>query len=171
MLIKEEISLLKELIPGKFLVKIIYYVRRQDEQLESRYNQRCKMQQLRLEKTFDDFFRDGSFPINELDYYSLLLPWKETFGKDNIIVRVYEKEQLPNGIFHDFLNAVGLELDERYELPKTMVNPSLNWDLVEIIRLCNIHFKGDTNFHRYLLNEFKQIKKRSICKYSKILIG
>lgn len=152
---KEETSRLKEIIPDKFLVKIIYYVRRQDEQLESRYNQRVKMQSLGFDKNFDEFLQ--SFSLNELDYYSHLLPWKETFGKENIIVRVYEKEQLPNGIFRDFLSAVGLDLDENFELPKRVVNPSLNWDLIEIIRLCNVHFKGDSAFHRYLLDELKQI--------------
>lgn len=153
----DEIKTLKELIPAGLLVKVIYYVRTQDEQLESRYNQRVKTRAIRLKKTFHDFYRSGSFPINELDYYSLLLPWKEAFGKENIIVRVYEKEQLPNGIFSDFLSAVGLELDESYEIPKENINPSLNWDLIEIIRLCNIHLNDDKDFHYYLLNDFRNL--------------
>lgn len=154
MLHYEEISRLKELITDEFLVKIIFYMRRQDLNIESRYNQLIRAS-ARLEKKFDEYFNDNSFQV--LDYYALLLPWRQAFGKENVIVRVYEKEQLPNGLFDDFLNAIGLDLDKTYKIPTESINPSLNWDLVEIIRLCNIHFKEDPNFHRYLLNALSRI--------------
>ena len=137
---KEEISALKNLISRKFFVKIIFYARRQDSSIESRYNQRVKAPKIRLKKTFYGFFRDDPFP--RLDYYSLLSNWKEIFGKENIIVRCYEKEQLSNGLFFDFLSAIGLELDDNYIIPKEKINQSLPWDLIEIIRLCNIQFKN-----------------------------
>jgi hypothetical protein len=169
------ISLLKEFLGGRFRVKIIYYVRRQDDMLESLYNTRVKYIRSRYTKPFSEFIRENthsmmntsSYPQDMrrrpciTDYYSVLLPWAEAFGRENIIVRCYEKEQLPRGIFQDFLDSIGITLDERYQIPHDRINESLGWDLVEMIRICNIHFRDNVNFHKHLLINLNNISKET----------
>jgi len=152
----QKVSLLEEFLLQDSAVRIIFYVRRQDERIESNYNQMVKGAMIRTHETFSQYYGSGNLPL--LDYYNVLLPWRDAFGKENILVRCYEKEQIPNGIIRDFLTTVGLELDKSFIIPQTWANPSLNWDLIEIIRLCNIQFKDDISFHRYLLNSLKNVK-------------
>jgi hypothetical protein len=165
------IDKLKELIDGRFKIKIICYVRRQDEKIESEYNQYVRSPKRRYNKPIADFIKtklgsiaeDFSIPEETgkrspySDYSSILLPWSKAFGRDNIIVRCYEEEQLPQGIFHDFLDTVGLTLDDRYRIPQTRINERLQWDLIEIIRLCNISFRDDLRFHQFLVKHLTQI--------------
>jgi hypothetical protein len=153
----DRVTLLKKIIDNKFAIKIIFYVRRQDDRIESMYNQRVRQEGVRLDKPFTAFIGNGYF--RGLDYYQVLLPWCQAFGKENIIVRCYEKEQLPEGIFHDFLGVVGLIPDESYILPKDKVNMSLNWDLIEIIRICNTRFKNDSQFSRFLVEALTEINR------------
>jgi hypothetical protein len=148
---------LKDFLKDQFCVKIIFYARSQGERIESMYNQRVKQEVTLLEKPFSDFVGNGYFAF--LDYYKILLPWGQAFGKENIIVRCYEKEQLPDGIFDDFIRAVGLPPDKNYVFPKEKVNQSLKWDLIEIIRICNTRFKGDIHFHRFLVNSLEEINR------------
>jgi hypothetical protein len=167
----QQINVLKEfLLPG-YLVKIIFYIRRQDNKIESMYNASIKNPTLRSDLPFPAFFTDlkerirqnkngGSHtPINfgNPDYYSVLLPWKEAFGKENILVRCYEDEQLPEGIFNDFMNITGMGQDNRFTIPKSRMNESLSWDLIEIIRICNSHFRDDPGFHDFLLQNLTLI--------------
>lgn len=164
---------LKKILIDKYKVKIIYYVRRQDDKIESVYNASVKNPQIRSKQTFSEFISQGpevslrdhfekmqNFEeFGKLDYYSVLSQWSEAFGKENIIVRCYEKDQLPKGIFYDFLNIFGIRPDSTYHIPENKINMSLNWDLIEVIRLCNIRFKDDLHFHRFLLNNLALLNR------------
>ncbi|MGB9177190.1 MAG: hypothetical protein WCB46_10710 [Methanoregula sp.] len=163
------IASLREYLIPEFNVKVIFYVRRQDEMIESLYNQRIKSPKIHSGMKFADFFsqlmnpaeqyRSGNKSIparnDRLDYYSLLLPWKNAFGMENILVRCYEQEQLSQGLYEDFMNAIGCGFDRRYRVPSERVNASLPLDHLEIIRICNDQFNGDENIHTFLLRTFK----------------
>lgn len=163
------IASLREYLIPEFSVKVIFYVRRQDEMIESLYNQRIKSPKIHSGMKFADFFsqlmnpaeqyRSGNKSIparnDRLDYYSLLLPWKNAFGMENILVRCYEQEQLSQGLYEDFMNAIGCGFDRRYRVPSERVNASLPLDHLEIIRICNDQFNGDENIHTFLLRTFK----------------
>ena len=157
-ILKDEINLLKQVIPKDYSVNIIVYVRQQDEKIESDFNQRVRGPSFRYEKKFYDNIPE-LLDLSFCDYYSVLIPWSQAFGKENIKVRCYEKEQLPKGVYHDFLEAIGLCLDEKFHIPKEIVNQSLNWDLIEFIRLCNIKFKDDIRFHNFLVKNLTLINK------------
>jgi hypothetical protein len=128
---------------------------RQDEQLELLYQQQVRQEGIMLDLPFSDFVLRGN--VSPLDYYAVLAPWSEAFGKENIIVRCYEAEQLKNGIFYDFLQTVGLTLDERYSVQKGRTDRRLNRDFVEILRICNSHFRDDHGFHRFLVQSLDEI--------------
>jgi len=141
---------------NNFETKIVYYVRRQDERLESGYNQIIREKDRRYTNKISINFIHSK-RSHRLDYYHLLSSWREIFGQENIIVRVYENEQLQDGIFQDFLNILGLELDDNFLLPGNEVNKSFNWDIIEIIRLCNSHFKDDFKFHLFLIKSLENV--------------
>jgi len=63
--------------------------------------------------------------------------WASVFGKENLIVRVYEKEQLHEGILADFLAIVGLALTDDYQSPPNR-NLRLDDDVKEFFRFCNM---------------------------------
>jgi hypothetical protein len=76
--------------------------------------------------------------LDYMDFAKALELWRRYFGKENLIIRVYEKEQLPDGIYADFLQTVGLSWNEEYILPEPdSSNLSLQRDILEFLRLCN----------------------------------
>jgi len=153
--LKEKVPELKNLLKNKFDCKIIYYVRRQDERLESLYRGNVKNPTNRLQDTLAEYYTKFD---TVSDYYSLLSPWREAFGEKNIFVRVYEKGQLPHGIYQDFLTIIGLEWDNNLNIPTNQINRGLGWDLTEIIRLCNIQFPNDPNLHQFLVRNLSKVQ-------------
>lgn len=110
---------------------IICYLRRQDNFIQSYYNQEVK--------------HDGNYkeimvyqPPATLDYYKLLGRWASVFGKENIIVRPYEKQQFINqDLIVDFLTLVGIEWSDAFKKLKKNANPRLPAEIIEYMRLLN----------------------------------
>ncbi len=119
-------------------VKIIVYLRRQDEMVESHWNQMVKGK-LKLTEDFDSFVGSGGYDrLFPLDYKAVLDRISACFGRENIIVRPYEREQFKDGsIYADFLDILGLEPDDEYEISEYAVNTRLPWEVVEIKRVIN----------------------------------
>lgn len=96
---------LKSSIPDLFDNKIVIYLRRQDVFIESAYYQMVKGV-----SAFTGSIKDTVEGLSTyMDYYLMLSYWAEVFGKENILVRVYEKQQLPGGSIKDFLQVINLE--------------------------------------------------------------
>lgn len=119
-------------------LKVIVYLRRQDEMVESHWNQMVKGK-LRLTEDFDEFVGRGGYDrLFPLDYRKVLGDISDCFGRANVFVRPYEREQFrDNSIFADFLDILGLEIDDGYELAEYAVNTRLPWNVVEIKRIIN----------------------------------
>ena len=105
--------------------KVVAYLRRQDLFEQSHWAQ--KVQEYET-CTFTEFINGVS--RDRLDYYTRLNDIAKFMGKDNIIVRVYEKQQwggTQNNLISDFFNTVGLELTDDFVTPeKSVVNISLS---------------------------------------------
>lgn len=92
-----------------FNIKLIVYLRRQDEWIESSWNQRIKHEN--YDKTIEEYVEEIIWP---LDYYKRLEELSKLVGKENIIVRRYEKGQLLDGSsVSDLLNILGIEYDDK----------------------------------------------------------
>ena len=90
-----------------------------------------------------------------LDYFELLNRWAAVFGKENIIVRPYEKQQFKdNDLIADFLNIVGLALTDDFKLLEKNANPRLPTETLEYMRLLNSFLRDKT--------KAKYIKKKLI---------
>ena len=160
----ENFSIHPELIPklhvyfGQFKeVKIIVYLRRQDFYLESIYTEFISGGWRKLSKTPIEFFGeclDSKGPV-ECNYYNLLEPWAKAFGKTNILVRPFEREQWVEGdLIKDFLITLNLPWRNDYVTPGSAAkNVSPPARVVEIIRNLN-RIPLDGSFYRAALTNF-----------------
>lgn len=123
-----------------FDVRVIVYLRRQDQFLTSYWAEQVKScwgggtwSKMRWE---DVLARAGSY--SWLDYCAKLEGIAAYFGRERIDVRIYERERFPGGdIIADFMGALGLPLEADYRLPKGDDNPSIGGNAMEIKRIIN----------------------------------
>jgi hypothetical protein len=86
---------------AKYQTKIIVYLKRQDKKVESSFNQQMKTGV--YAGTVEFFLKESKNP----NYLKMLDNWGQVFGRENVIVRPLEKEQIPD-IYQDFLKNVGI---------------------------------------------------------------
>lgn len=117
----------KELFAGFAQIKVIVYLRRQDDWLESFFNQQLK----------DGF----GIPTEEellaariyLFYAKNLKLWVEAFGRENLCVRGYD--QISSNIVADFCHQIGLdELPPQVKSDQGPVNARLSPRALKIMR-------------------------------------
>lgn len=162
----------REMDKGIFQLKIVVYLRRQDDYLFSWWNQQVKAGGVAV-ATCDWNELVEKKPAIKLDYYGMLKQIEEQVGEGNIIVRVFDKNNLYGGsIFADFLNAVGLEFTDEFVLKKAFPNPSLNKNDVEVKRMINMMpgITGPVNsFFRKAVTKHSEVYKddNSISMFSK----
>jgi hypothetical protein len=120
-----------------YRLKVIVYLRSQDDFLESYWKQRIRRRGATW--TWKGFLSHiPSYVV--LDYYSHLQRIANVIGKENIIVRRYEKESFSGKegtIYSDFLEVVGLESGEEFLQLEKPANVSLNNNYAEIKRIIN----------------------------------
>lgn len=117
-------------------IKVIVYLRRQDRVTESRYNQQVKGSI--VYQTFDEFVSSDAVAENFLEYAMKLDSISQIIGKENLIIRVYEKQQLiGNNTVTDFLSAIGVPTDQDNWERSQEENRSLGGNYLEINRLLN----------------------------------
>lgn len=106
-----------------FETKVVIYLRRQDSIIMATFNQQIKAghQKRELKQILEH-------QISRFDYQKILSPWVSIFGRDNIIVRPYERQQFYRGdIRWDFLHQVfGLEKSDSLRLSNDNSNPRLS---------------------------------------------
>lgn len=134
-----EINLLKKISDTDGVnCMIIVYLRRQDHWIESAWKQ-WGVRNNKIEDIYEYVLKS---PINWLENLS---HWADGFGKDNIIVRPYEKEQLSCGLICDFLNILDIQYQgyQWTDPPKNNINENIgfNTDIIEILRLNREFYK------------------------------
>lgn len=148
-----------ELEKGIFTIKAVVYLRRQDDFLYSWWNQQVKegmhgTSVLNWERMVTEC------PFIRLDYYNVLQQFADVIGKENIIVRRFDRKKFfGETIYADFLNAVGLQYSAEYQVLTEIQNVSLTKNDNEIKRLLNelpeLNAKSNQIF-RKLLQECSQ---------------
>jgi len=131
------------------LVKIVIYIRRQDEAISSYYNQMVKAQG--YTGTIQDYISESRDLWN---YEIQMSHWEEIFGHENLIVKLYQEDELKIGdIRHDFLQLMNLSPD-KFQWPMELANTRINRDILEFQRLVNrlpLSFPEKRRFHRELI--------------------
>lgn len=147
----------KELDKGQFEIKVIVYLRLQDAFLYSWWNQRIK-EGLRRESQLTWERMTEELPVVQLDYYDMLERISAYIGRDNIIVRRFEKDRFAGGtLYTDFVDAVGLEYTKEYRVINERRNISLTQNNNEIKRILNtlpdLDTDGNAMFKRILVRQ------------------
>ncbi|MCB1679324.1 MAG: hypothetical protein KDI16_11645 [Halioglobus sp.] len=87
-------------------VRIVVYLRRQDQLYSSFYNQDVKGVRQWPDNAYRFFHTHQMFQV---DYCQLLNTWAEVFGRENLLIRPYEPQQWRGGaIARDFCTVTGL---------------------------------------------------------------
>lgn len=110
-------------------VRILVYLRRQDDLIESGY-----LQQVKAGLTGEPF-RFGGY-VEAYDYAIQLERWAAAFGPDSVVARVYDRAAAERGIVQDVCQVLGLEVGAVVD-PTGTVNPSTHPAAVELQRLGN----------------------------------
>lgn len=114
-------------------VKVIIYLRRQDLFYMSVFQQATKTG----ESESASVSHALRTPI--IKYYKLIKRWGFYFGKDNLSIKIFEKEQwINNNIIDDFLNILGIQRTDRFQ-EITPENESISLEKVLFIRKLNKH--------------------------------
>ena len=124
-------------------IKIIVYLRRQDDFLLSWYNQIIKHNiTSKNTLTWEEYF-DNYNKYIKLDYFFCLKKLERIFGKGNIIARRFDKNFFKNNsLIHDFLDIFGIEADASFQEDKSPdFNKKISENACEIKRIIN----GTTN--------------------------
>ena len=143
-------------------MRVLVYLRRQDQWYSSFYNQDVKGIRQWSHSAYQ-FYQ--THQVFQRDYVSLLRPWRDAFGRDNVVLRPYEPSQWPGGdIVRDFCRVVGLpelaatgesdneglgfhQLYLKQCLNRVGFEPALNAQVLEILlRLCPEAPARDTLF-------------------------
>ncbi len=124
-------------LSSKFDVKVVIFLRRQDQWLESWFQQNIKTQwDPELAhigfSAFLRFAEENKF--HWINYQSLVTNWSKVFGRENILLRVMERSRMPNGPVHEFLNVVGCDNLYSRDLDSHK-NSSFSPQVSEFIRL------------------------------------
>ena len=118
-------------------LRVIVYLRQQDTFVQSLYRQKVKARLTDL--PFSDFL-SVSMKSYPLDYYSYLKRLAAALGKENLIIRVYEKEQYhgkEHDLFSDFLDIFGLSVGDGFTIGQAALNLPLDNSKHELRRLLN----------------------------------
>ena len=137
-------------------LKFIVYLRRQDTLIQSYWAQQVKE---KSKLTFKDYIETGKYSFFKLDYHERLNALASVAGKENMIVRVYEKSSYYKGsITADFLHLIGIETDESFIEPDHVINPSLSGPTLEIKRILNAFpdFSQKNSYILPLLNAYQR---------------
>ncbi len=116
-------------------VRLICYLRRQDELLVSHYQQVVKAQATRtlVERVAE---RDLS---PTYDYDARLRTWLRVIDPEELVVRRFERDRFRNGsLYDDFVSAAGLGISTD-DVPPQEHNESLDAESVEFLRLLNLY--------------------------------
>ncbi|MDO4167469.1 MAG: hypothetical protein Q4D32_08700 [Eubacteriales bacterium] len=140
-------------------VKIIVYLRRQDQVIQSYWAQKLKET---YTLTFEKYMEKDKYKFFRLDYATRLQEFVDALGKDNVIVRCYEKQQYQGkqqNIISDFLQIFGLDITHEYKDVDRVRNTSLEGPYLEVKRLLNTlpEFKTKRNYVVDLLKEQQEI--------------
>lgn len=115
-------------------VKILFSMRRQDLWLESWYFQNIKWQWNKALShcRFDEFMAQReAFHWIHYDRYVRML--ENMFGAENILLSVFEKDQMPGGPVVNFCRQIGLTDLQGFSDPPH-VNSSMSAEMVEFVR-------------------------------------
>lgn len=129
---------------GGYETRVVVYLRRHDSWVEALIGQALKtVPNPDWEISAEGFIRHQmSTRGQHIDYLELLNAWSDSFGRRNIVVRPYEKQQNRPNLMADFLTAIGRPdaipavHPEDFTLNESLPGPALM--LIRRVRSCGL---------------------------------
>jgi hypothetical protein len=136
----DEVQRLADLLrPISDDIRVVVYLRRQDELALSLHSMSIKQGYRHVNLKLGP--RNSNY-----NYAQMLKPWARVFGKEALIVKVYEKDRLRHGdLVSDFASIVGYERDESIRFPSQRGGRRLDAVTSKFLREFNRHvptFRG-----------------------------
>lgn len=122
-----------------YQIKVIVYLRRQDQFMMSRYNQKLKTDFIASTQSFDEYFADmnGRFKC-VIDYRERIDNIAKSISKENVIVKRFDRNYFYNGdLNQDFLHILGVKVDDSFQQLKETANTGISVQSGEIKRVLN----------------------------------
>jgi hypothetical protein len=149
-------------LKGKVKIKIVFYLRRQDEYLLSAWQQWYVKQE-------DDFWSWIIRKCGILADWSLIIKsWMSLVDKSDFILRVYDRSLMVNNdVISDFIQVLGLEGISFVPL-ENQINPSYNLGVLKLVEDNNNLFDNahDNDFYNFISDN--TANSRKISKHSPI---
>jgi lipopolysaccharide biosynthesis glycosyltransferase len=116
-------------------LRLVAYLRRQDEHMVSRYQQGVKIGWVMRLREW------AAEDMTELyDYHARLQRLEQLLAPSELVVRRFEQDAFADGsLFQDFLDAAGIDARAGEMEPVASRNKSLDAESVEFLRLLNVH--------------------------------
>lgn len=132
---------------GRFAVKVVAYIRRQDNVIASSFCEEVKREQIALDTDVTDYaLHEPRLAL--LDYLDILDAWSNAFGDESLQVRVYE-DLAEKGIARDFCELLALD-PEQFEIDPAAINPGLPYDVLSLISNARSFKAGDAAKRRFV---------------------
>ncbi len=147
---------LKPLLSERFDVKIVAYLRRQDEVMVSSFVQEIRGGMLSLDTAMDDYLGDRG-RLKLLDYDAVLSEWEQVFGFENVSVRLYEA--MTDGIERDFLSVLGIKPGRDFRFVAARRNASPALDLLRMLETLRGYPVGEVS-HRQLSGILTEVSEQ-----------
>lgn len=155
-----------------FDVKIVFTLRRQDLWLESWFLQNIKWQwDPELSHCDFDTFMARRDRFHWIDYDAYLHHLETVFGRENLVLNVFEKQQMPQGPIQLFCDSIGLEMGKTLVQPR-VINQSFSPLMSEFLRHLPMD-KATPNYRRALTRACAKADKKLYPggKYSALLMS
>lgn len=135
-------------ICAKYRVKIILYIRRQDDLILSSWQQWHS----KVESDLEAWLLTA---LKRLGHWEDIINcWEDMVGKGNVCVRIFDREEFEGGdIMLDFLHALSLkDQASRFTFPKEDANPSYSDIITPLVAGNRDIFKNahDNDFYRFI---------------------
>jgi len=138
---------------SNFEIKIIVYLRNQLDFLEAWYYEMVRESYGQMPLDFNTFVDKTKY---NLDYYDMLKKWETFVGKDNMIIKSYEKAKKNKNLLSDFLKIFQIDDFEKFSQPKITNERMNDLQLLLIRGINNLSLDSqlrDTVVKEILINE------------------
>jgi hypothetical protein len=130
--------------------RVVIYLRRQDKYLQSLYKQTVVGGR---RMSFSEWREKYHF---RGDYLSVVRAWADAFGKDNLVIRPYERGGKTIDVVEDFLSFLDIAMTDELERNATgRNNPSPRRELMEMYRAFN-HLDIEIDRDKFFYNVIRR---------------
>lgn len=161
-------------------VRIVVYLRRQDEWLESMYAEAVTGGYFRMTASFEEILREAAatpdgvpsaWVPGDLNYDNWLDRLRGRFGASNVAVRTFDEARRSDDLFADFLDLCGIgPLGPRVQVDGATVNATFaGRAVINIVRSCNgWAFESEESRRTFLGLYHGALAREGLCRKARL---